>query len=110
MKQALITTALLAAALSVPAYAQRAAMPAGPLETCDNVSLLGGMVMAQRQANEPMGDVMRVAMRSDLPNVMTFLVRSAYARTRYDSDADKADAVRDFENDVYGVCIAEFTQ
>ena len=82
MKHTIITTALLAAALAVPAYAQRSASD-DALAYCAHVRDIAAIVMHERQHNVTRRDALNMAIDSAMPGVLTALVRVAYEQPRH---------------------------
>lgn len=102
-------TAVCAAMLAVccPSLAQTKPTAADRHEACELISRYAEAVMGARQNNADMAEVMKVAI-DDKGNVEEWkrgLIIDAYRQPRWETEARKEAATRDYKNETYLVCM-----
>lgn len=107
MKYLLITAAV---ALAMPAAAQSSEEYA----LCDAQGDFAEIVMKNRQDNISMADQIRIVRNyfvdRDQRRIMQAIVQYAYEVPRYQTREYRRNAVAEFRNDIYSICLKSFTK
>lgn len=100
---------LLITLFTVPAFATEEKLSeADTHKLCTSISGLATQVMEARQANVSMSTMMEKALEVENEAIRTIeveMIKDAYKKSAYSSEKYRREAVRDFENTWYFVCL-----
>lgn len=74
-------------------------------DTCDLVNKLAHSIMDARQRGVDMAEAMRLANESSISDLIKPIIIAAYEKPRYSVEENQRNAVTDFKNAVYLVCV-----
>lgn len=74
-------------------------------DTCDLVNKLAHSIMDARQRGVDMAEAMRLANESEIADLIKPIIIAAYEKPRYSVEENQRNAVTDFKNSVYLVCV-----
>ncbi len=76
-------------------------------ETCKRVEQIAGVIMEKRQAGASMSAMIDAtnSVESSSKNLLNKIIKDAYDYPRYSSEEYRQEAVSEFENKYYGICL-----
>jgi hypothetical protein len=95
------STKILSGLLFVSIVLSDSTFAAGEM-SCSQMADLAGSVMSARQANVDMAQAMHVGQGN---KIFKLIVRDAYERPRFETEANQKSAVQDYRNVWYLACI-----
>jgi hypothetical protein len=74
-------------------------------DTCTEIASMAEAVMKNRQAGVDVVVMMDIANKSEVKDIATQMIIEAYKRRAYRTEQYQLEAVREFKNEVYLICL-----
>lgn len=97
----------LALTMALSTVALAVAPDKAKLERCTGIGSIAGTIMKSRQNGASMAKLMAVeTISKEFKDVMAEMIKDAFSTSIYSSDSYKQQAIQEFENKWFGLCIS----